>query len=307
MTIDTSNKAEKNKSLTDKDTLLTWAIQMFNIANGLMNFMNNPKYLKNAKKKYSIFFLNNALHRMDSCIVLLKHGSLLLEEKDETPYIDPFSMSTLVRSIYESLVLHYYYILLPQDEHVSDVFIGLWKMAGMYNRLKEDMSKTIFCSKYQKEYDEYQRLKSMVTLSALYENAPRETKKLLDLAMKELKILKIQVNVDSYIIKKMSYGMACGDIFKGTSIENSASIVYKLLSAISHPSYLNYIQIKAHNGTYNKYTEIIIEGGIIYLRKLISDVLKILPEGNQYMDTLPSNIKSWYNAWDLGLYKNINV
>lgn len=247
MTIDTSNKAEKNKSLTDKDTLLTWAIQMFNIANGLMNFMNNAEYLKNAKKKYSIFFLNNALHRMDSCIVLLKHGSLLLEEKDETPYIDPFSMATLVRSIYESLVLHYYYILLPQDEHVSDVFIGLWKMAGMYNRLKEDMSKTIFCSKYQKEYDEYQRLKSMVTLSALYENAPRETKKLLDLAMKELKILKIQVNVDSYIIKKMSYGMACGDIFKGTSIENSASIVYKLLSAISHPSYLNYIQIKAHN------------------------------------------------------------
>lgn len=221
--------------------------------------------------------------------------------------MDPFSMATLVRSIYESLVLHYYYILLPQDEHVSDVFIGLWKMAGMYNRLKEDMSKTIFCFKYQKEYDEYQRLKSMVTLSALYENAPRETKKLLDLAMKELKILKIQVNVDSYIIKKMSYGMACGDIFKGTSIENSASIVYKLLSAISHPSYLNYIQIKAHNGTYNKYTEIIIEGGFIYLRKLISDVLKVLPEGNQYMDTLPSNIKSWYNAWDLGLYKNINV
>lgn len=40
MTIDTSNKAEKNKSLTDEETLLTWAIQMFNIANGLMNFMN---------------------------------------------------------------------------------------------------------------------------------------------------------------------------------------------------------------------------------------------------------------------------
>ena len=57
MTIDTSNKAEKNKSLTDKETLLTWAIQMFNIANGLMNFMNNAEYLKNAKKKYSIFFL----------------------------------------------------------------------------------------------------------------------------------------------------------------------------------------------------------------------------------------------------------
>lgn len=41
MTTGTSNKAEKNKSLTDKETLLTWAIQMCNIAYGLMNFVNN--------------------------------------------------------------------------------------------------------------------------------------------------------------------------------------------------------------------------------------------------------------------------
>lgn len=57
MTIDTSNKAEKNKSLTDKETLLTWAIQMFNIANGLMNFMNNAEYLKNAKRNIQFSFL----------------------------------------------------------------------------------------------------------------------------------------------------------------------------------------------------------------------------------------------------------
>ena len=82
---------------------------------------------------------------------------------------------------------------------------------------------------------------------------------------------------------------------------------YKLLSAISHPSYLNYMQIKNYSGTYNKYTETTIEGGIIYLRRLMSDVLKVMPEGNQYIDTLSSNIKSWYNTWDLGLYKNVNV
>ena len=101
--------------------------------------------------------------------------------------------------------------------------------------------------------------------------------------------------------------MACGEIFKGTFIEKSATIVYKLLSAISHPSYLNYMQIKNYSGTYNKYTETTIEGGIIYLRRLMSDVLKVMPEGNQYIDTLSSNIKSWYNTWDLGLYKNVNV
>ena len=309
MTTDTSNITEKNTSLMDKETLLTLATQMCNIANGLLNFMNNKhtEHINNARKKSSIFFLNNALHRMDSCVVLLKYGSLSLKGKYETPYTDPFSMTILVRSIYESLVLHYYYILLPQEEHVSDVFIGLWKMSGMYNRLKEDMSETIFSTKYQKEKDEYQRLKSMVMSSVLYKNASRETKNLLDLAMKELKILKVQTDIDSYKIKKMTYGMACGEIFKGTFIEKSATIVYKLLSAISHPSYLNYMQIKNYSGTYNKYTETTIEGGIIYLRRLMSDVLKVMPEGNQYIDTLSSNIKSWYNTWDLGLYKNVNV
>lgn len=306
MIIETLNIAGKNTnvSLTEKETLQNWAIQMCRIADGLLNFMNevHSESLNNSKKKYSFFFLNNALHRMDSCIVLLKYGSLLLKGKDETPYVDPFSMITLVRSIYESLVIHYYYILLPQEETVSDIFIGLWKMSGMYNRLKEDMSKTIFSYKYQKEKDGYQRLKSMVMSSALYKNSPRETKNLLKLAMKELKILKIQTDGNSYKIKKISYEMACEEIFKETSIENMAAIVYKLLSAISHPSYLSHIQIKKHNGTYDKYTETIIEAGIIYLRKLISDVLKVMPEGNQYIDTLPSNIKSWYNAWDLRLY-----
>ena len=53
MTTDTSNITEKNTSLMDKETLLTLATQMCNIANGLLNFMNNKhtEHINNARKK----------------------------------------------------------------------------------------------------------------------------------------------------------------------------------------------------------------------------------------------------------------
>lgn len=292
-----------SKDLIGKDTLLHEAKLMCSIADGLIRFVNikHPELLKNKRKKYSLFFLKNALFRMDSCIVLLENGSSLLKCKDGSTYIDPFSILILVRSIYESLVVHYY-ICAPQEDCVADILIRLWKMSGMKNRHTKEMNNIIpkdLKDKFLRENQEIKESKTYVTSSEIYKNTSKEGRALLDKAMNELISLKIRKESDEYIVEQISFSKAYMDIFSDTTLRQKASIIYKHLSAISHPSYLNYIQSRKHDGAYNSYVEIGFEGGIIYLRKLIADVVKVIPESEQYISSLSTDKKDWLKAWEI--------
>lgn len=290
-----------SKDIIGKDTLLHEAKLMCSIADGLIRFVNikHPELLKNERKKYSLFFLKNALLRMDSCIVLLENGSSLLKCKDGSMFINPFSILTLIRSIYESLVVHYYYILIPGEKCVSDTLICLWKMSGMKNRLTVAADVPAFHEKYCLEKAEYEILKDNIKKSVVYTNTSDDEQKLLRKAMKELSLFKITKNGRKYVVTPSSYGKACSDIFSDTSIETKALIIYKHLSAISHPSYLNCIQTRAHDGSYNHYTETTFEGGIIYIKKLIDDVLQVIPEGQKYIGSLSLNQRTHFAKWEL--------
>lgn len=293
-----------SKDLIGKDTLLHEAKLMCSIADGLIRFVNikHPELLKNEKKKYSLFFLKNALLRMDSCIVLLEKGSSLLKCKDGSTYIDPFSIMTLVRSIYESLVVHYYYIYTPQEGCVADILIRLWKMSGMKNRHIKEMKDIIpldLKDKFLRENKKYNESIKHVKSSEIYKNTSKDGRVLLDKAMNELISLKIRKESDEYIVEQISFSKAYQDIFSDTTLRQKASIIYKHLSAISHPSYLNCIQSREHDGTYNSYVEVGFEGGIIYLRKLIADVIKVIPETEQYVASLSTEKKVWLKAWEI--------
>ena len=106
----------------EKNSLLYEAKIMCNIANGLTNYLfaNHREYLNNEVKKYSISLLKIAVLRMDSCTVLLENGSSVFIAENNSKFIDPFSISTLVRSIYEVLAVHYYYFYL----HPNDCYLN---------------------------------------------------------------------------------------------------------------------------------------------------------------------------------------
>lgn len=290
-----------SKDLIGKDTLLHEAKLMCSIADGLIRFVNikHPELLINERKKHSLFFLKNALLRMDSCIVLLEKGSSLLKCKDGSTYINPFSILTLIRSIYESLVVHYYYILVPNEEYVSDFLIRLWKMSGIKNRLVPEAYDLHFDDKYRNDSEWFSQNSNYILKSEIYEKASKNDRSIIKRAMVALTLLKISKKDNEYKINKTSYEKAGSEIFAGTSFEPRALIVYKLFSAISHPSYLNCIQTNAHEGSYNLYTENAFEGGIIYLKKLIDNVLQVIPEGQEYLDSQPTEIKQWFNSWEI--------
>lgn len=292
-------KLHKSSRKMEKNSLLYEAKIMCNIANGLTNYLfaNHREYLNNEVKKYSISLLKIAVLRMDSCTVLLENGSSVFIAENNSKFIDPFSISTLVRSIYEVLAVHYYYFYLHPNDCYTNVLVSLWKMSGIKNRLTPDNCPIEFKDKYDNDKEIYSKLKVTVEDSEVYKKSSNQD--LLKKSMKQLKLLKFQEEDNSYNVELVTYGPACKDIFAGTNLYKTHTFIYKLYSAISHPSYLNCIQVQEHNGAYNKYTETIFVGGILLLKRLIDNIIQVIPEGKEFVDSLPSNIKTCFDKWKL--------
>lgn len=285
------------ESLIGMKSLLYEARQMCLIANDLLIFLNrnHPEIIKNDSKKYSLLILKAAIQRMDSCIVLLENGSSMFMTKNNIARIDPFSIACLVRSIYESMVVHYYYLYAHPNDCFTNILISLWKMSGIKNRLVIEPKEETLKIRYEHDKEEYDKLKEQIKLSEIYKSSTDQ--KLLKKAMNELVLLVFQKNGDLYDVKQTHYGTASKEIFAGTYLEPLSQSVYKFLSAISHPSYLNCIQTGEYSGLYNKYTETVFEGGIIFLKKLLDNILQVIPEGRDYITNLPQNKKICFSKW----------
>ena len=105
-----------NTPQISKEELLYVSEQMGSLIMGMIDFVqtNNKQCLNCEKKAISQFVMQNAMLRFTSAITLLRYGTYTMPLRDGSPYIDPFSILTLVRAIYENLAFHHYFIYLPR-------------------------------------------------------------------------------------------------------------------------------------------------------------------------------------------------
>lgn len=280
----------------DKNFLIEWAINICSIAEGVTYFVRkeHPEYTSTEKRLISQFMVQEAMLRLDSAIVLLENGSTILRTKEDSAYIDPFSIMTLVRSIYEIMAFHHYYIYLPNEDTISDVLFKLWKMSGISNRLSVIPDAPDLKEKYNQCQTEYEKLKQEIEESEFFKKAKQP--KIIKNAMTQLKLLKIKHDSDGYNVETISYENASEEVFKNTAAERNAKIIYKHLSSISHPSYMNVLQLGAHDGTFNKFTQDQIIRGIQFLKKLLEEMVEVIPEAKEYIENLSPGLKNCYDA-----------
>lgn len=284
-----------NTRQISKEELLYVSERMYSFIMDMVNFVqtNNKQCLNCEKKAISHFVMQNAMLRFASAITLLRYGAYTMPLRDGSPYIDPFSILTLVRAIYENLAFHHYFIYLPQDEKVSDVLIKLWKMTGIRNRIGDSFQKSAFKEKSERNAFEYEELKKSIKESDVFVNS--SNKDLLRESMKSLKLLKFTCDDGLYAVEKISYSEAGNEIFKDTSLEGISKILYGYFSAISHPSYLN-TQVTFYDGRYNKFVQTSFVGSIGFMRKLIDEMSVVIPELQTFIDNLSEEEKALFES-----------
>lgn len=284
-----------NTPQISKEELLYVSEQMGSLIMGMIDFVqtNNKQCLNCEKKAISQFVMQNAMLRFTSAITLLRYGTYTMPLRDGSPYIDPFSILTLVRAIYENLAFHHYFIYLPQDDKVLDVMIKLWKMTGIRNRIGDSFLKSAFKEESEQYALEYEDLKKSVKASDVFVNS--SNKDLLKESMKSLKLLKFTCEDGLYAVEKISYSEAGNEIFKDTSLEGISNILYGYFSAISHPSYLN-TQVSFYDGRYNKFVQTAFVGSIGFMRKLIDEMKVIIPELQTYIDNFSEKDKALFES-----------
>ena len=250
----------------------------------------------NEEKKLVQCLLQIVMCKMKT-IQLLANGTPI----EEVNIVDISSMITIERSLYELVFIVHNIFGMTDNKDERQILINLWKIRGLNNRQNIKCASKEQQKQQQLEKEHIDRLKSQIIDIVLRIGIKGKAKEDLEKCiicnstMPQGYRFKKENNV-IVAFEKIPYSVSAKELFSDSKVYE---VIYKLLSAHAHPSYLGVLQIgEMYNSSEYKQQLKTILNGICFLSSfLISDFCKSVSNVKSFFDELPEENKMIVNVY----------
>lgn len=250
---------------------------------GLLDYIReNPSICGTPKyKAVSQLMLQMSLVKLSSVIKLVEQPILLFASSAEVPYVDPMSLVSIERAIYELLAMHHFLFIENKTNEQKDFATKVWKVSGLSNRSNIVLSGNIQARYQSKQDDELaaiESLKDEIHNSRFYKETNDKGRHKIDDSCKKLKPLFISESEGKIEIHSVTFADACKYLYPQNSDNSVDKFAYKLMSFQSHPSYLGILQFGQQGNAPTCYWSATIKGAAHYCAKMIKETAMVVPE-----------------------------
>lgn len=285
----------------DMDNSLMVAHLTSKVGFGLMDYIReNSSICRTTKyKDISQLMLQMSLVKLGSAIKLVEQPIHLMASSVEVPYVDPMSLVSIERAIYELLAMHHFLFIENKTNEQKDFATKVWEVSGLSNRSNIVLPGNIqarYQSKHDDELAAIESLKDEIHNSRFYKETNDKGRRKIDDSCKKLKPLFISESEGKIEIHSVTFADACKYLYPQNSDNSVDKFAYKMMSFQSHPSYLGILQFGQQDNAPTCYWSATIKGAAHYCAKMIKEIVMVIPEISMILERL--NV-AHYNIIDI--------
>ena len=213
----------------------------------------------------------------------------------ENKVIEPTSIISVVRSVYERMFIFHCIYVLPETREEQDIFFYIWLIKGLKNRQNIEATEQ-YKEKQLKEKEEIENEIEKIQIITNSLNIKRKAKEKIlkiandkDLTPKGYKFIK---NSNNKIvgIKKISLSGASNELFG-----KNFPPIYRFFSMHTHPSYLGTLQFsQLFDGKEDKsFMLILLKSIALFQGKIIHDFVSTIEGAKEIYNNLPSEDRDY--------------
>lgn len=227
--------------------------------------------------------------------ILALFEGIKLTPKESIAILDPISMISILRSIYERTYIFHNVFVEPESIIEKRILFILWQIRGLNNRQKLGEIPTKYIDKQKKEKLDIETLKQeAIKLLADLQIRTKAKNKIIDEVKSDSSSIKgyqFIKNSKGYIsdFKTISLTSSPKELFEG----NGFSTIYKLLSWHTHPSYLGVLQFGQmfDMGEDKTLASVVLQSIVFFHSKFINDFLSVVDGAEDVFKSLPEQEK----------------
>ena len=263
---------------------------MFNLSyNWRLKYKNT-----NEKENFAFYMFQQQLANIKS-ILELSMGIDIYPGQTENKVIEPTSIISVVRSVYERMFIFLCIYVLPETREEQDIFFYIWLIKGLKNRQNIEATEQ-YKEKQLKEKEEIENEIEKIQIITNSLNIKRKAKeKILEIANDEdltPKGYKFIKNSNNKIvgIKKISLSGASKELFG-----KNFPPIYRFFSMHTHPSYLGTLQFsQLFDGKEDKsFMLILLKSIALFQGKIIHDFVSTIEGAKEIYNNLPSEDRDY--------------
>lgn len=252
---------------------------------GVLDFIGkHPNECRNTvHKNISQLMLQMALVKLESIITLVKHPIELKLDKSSCPFIDPMSLVSTERSLYELLVVHHVILVQNKTTEQKEIAIKVWENAGLSNRLNllpseilSDEANKIIANDTNTIESNYK----FIFESRLYKSLDEKGKNIIKKSCKKLKPIYFIEDQSKIAVHQVTFDGAYKILYSIDEDESIAMAQYRKMSFLSHPSFLGVLQFGLQSGAPDSYCSEPIMSSAHFCAKMIKEVVALIPESS---------------------------
>ena len=263
---------------------------MFNLSyNWRLKYKNT-----NEKENFAFYMFQQQLVNIKS-ILELSMGIDIYSGQTENKVIEPTSIISVVRSVYERMFIFHCIYVLPETREEQDIFFYIWLIKGLKNRQNIEATEQ-YKEKQLKEKEEIENEIEKIQIITNSLNIKRKAKEKIlkiandkDLTPKGYKFIK---NSNNKIvgIKKISLSGASNELFG-----KNFPPIYRFFSMHTHPSYLGTLQFsQLFDGKEDKsFMLILLKSIALFQGKIIHDFVSTIEGAKEIYNNLPSEDRDY--------------
>lgn len=263
---------------------------MFNLSyNWRLKYKNT-----NEKENFAFYMFQQQLANIKS-ILELSMGIDIYPGQTENKVIEPTSIISVVRSVYERMFIFHCIYVLPETREEQDIFFYIWLIKGLKNRQNIEATEQ-YKEKQLKEKEEIENEIEKIQIITNSLNIKRKAKEKIlkiandkDLTPKGYKFIK---NSNNKIvgIKKISLSGASNELFG-----KNFPPIYRFFSMHTHPSYLGTLQFsQLFDGKEDKsFMLILLKSIALFQGKIIHDFVSTIEGAKEIYNNLPSEDRDY--------------
>ena len=263
---------------------------MFNLSyNWRLKYKNT-----NEKENFAFYMFQQQLANIKS-ILELSMGIDIYPGQTENKVIEPTSIISVVRSVYERMFIFHCIYVLPETREEQDIFFYIWLIKGLKNRQNIEATEQ-YKEKQLKEKEEIENEIEKIQIRTNSLNIKRKAKEKIlkiandkDLTPKGYKFIK---NSNNKIvgIKKISLSGASNELFG-----KNFPPIYRFFSMHTHPSYLGTLQFsQLFDGKEDKsFMLILLKSIALFQGKIIHDFVSTIEGAKEIYNNLPSEDRDY--------------
>lgn len=248
----------------------------------------------NEKENFAFYMFQQQLANIKS-ILELSMGIDIYPGQTENKVIEPTSIISVVRSVYERMFIFHCIYVLPETREEQDIFFYIWLIKGLKNRQNIEATEQ-YKEKQLKEKEEIENEIEKIQIITNSLNIKRKAKEKIlkiandkDLTPKGYKFIK---NSNNKIvgIKKISLSGASNELFG-----KNFPPIYRFFSMHTHPSYLGTLQFsQLFDGKEDKsFMLILLKSIALFQGKIIHDFVSTIEGAKEIYNNLPSEDRDY--------------